>query len=52
MLNKVDECASDEWCAGAETFDEGFDTPNYKSLCVKGIQFQRLSDHYGCFLFM
>ena len=36
MLNKVDECASDEWCAGAENFDEGFDTSNYKSLCVKG----------------
>ena len=36
MLNKVDECASDEWCVGAENFDEGFDTSNYKSLCVKG----------------
>ena len=36
MVNKVDECASDEWCAGAENVDEGLDTIDYKSLCIKG----------------
>ena len=36
IVNKVDECASDEWCAGAENVDEGLDTIDYKSLCIKG----------------
>ena len=36
MLNKVDECASDEWCVGPEGFNEGVNTTIYKTLCVKG----------------
>ena len=33
---KFDNCATDEWCAGAKTFGEGFNATAYKNLCQKG----------------
>ena len=33
---KFDNCATDEWCAGAKTFGEGVNATAYKNLCQKG----------------
>ena len=33
---KIDNCANDEWCAGAQTYGEGINASDYKTLCQKG----------------
>ena len=33
---KIDNCATDEWCAGAKAFGEGVNATDYKTLCQKG----------------